>query len=242
MNHTFWLRIRSPTRLSVWEHSRRCVCSGESLHKQDFNAKEVLLVNTNNRIKAAKLGYIVVSLLLCALGIVLIAVPDFSASLLCWVGGLLLVLFGLIKIAGYCSKDLYRLAFQYDLAFGILLIALGAILIFRTETMVNVIWVLLGISILADALLKIQIAIDSKIFGIHQWWLIFSMAILTGIVGFLLVLRPSESAQAVMVLLGISLLAEGILNLVTILTAVKIIRDQKPVVIDAEFCGAERDL
>lgn len=197
---------------------------------------------SNNRIQAAKLGYIIVSLLLCTLGIVLIAVPDFSASLLCRVGGLLLILFGIIKIIGYCSKDLYRLAFQYDLAFGILLIALGAVLLLRTETMVNVIWVLLGISILADALLKIQIAVDSKIFGIQQWWLIFSMAILTGVIGFLLVFRPSESARVIMVLLGVSLLFEGILNLVTILTAVKIIRDQKPVVIDAEYCEAARDL
>ena len=31
----------------------------------------------NNRIKAAKIGYIMISILLCVLGIVLIAVPDF---------------------------------------------------------------------------------------------------------------------------------------------------------------------
>lgn len=192
-------------------------------------------MTTNNRIQAAKLGYIIISILLCVLGVVLIAVPDFSASLLCWTGGLLLVLFGLIKIVGYCSKDLYRLAFQYDLAFGILLIALGVILILRTETMIHVIWALLGIFILADALLKIQIAIDSKVFGIRQWWLILSAAIITGIVGFLLILHPTESAQVVMILLGISLLFEGILNLITILTAVQIIRRQLPVVIDAEY-------
>lgn len=192
-------------------------------------------MTTNNRIQAAKLGYIIISILLCVLGVVLIAVPDFSASLLCWTGGLLLVLFGLIKIVGYCSKDLYRLAFQYDLAFGILLIALGVILILRTETMIHVIWALLGIFILADALLKIQIAIDSKAFGIRQWWLILSAAIITGIVGFLLILHPTESAQVVMILLGISLLFEGILNLITILTAVQIIRRQLPVVIDAEY-------
>ena len=79
----------------------------------------------NNRIKAAKIGYIMISILLCVLGIVLIAVPDFSLTLLCRLGGGIMVLFGLIKIVGYCSKDLYRLAFQFDLAFGILLVALG---------------------------------------------------------------------------------------------------------------------
>lgn len=190
---------------------------------------------SNKRILTAKLGYIMISVLLCVLGIALIAVPDFSVRLLCWIGGLILILFGLVKIIGYCSKDLYRLAFQYDLAFGILLIALGAILILRSNAVMNVICILLGIYILADALLKIQISIDSKAFGIRQWWLILAAAILTGLIGFLLVLRPSESVRVIMLLLGLSLFTEGILNLVTILTAVQIIRRQAPVVIEADY-------
>lgn len=197
---------------------------------------------SNNRIKTAKLGYIIISIMLCVLGVVLIAVPDFSASLLCWIGGGLLILFGLVKIIGYCSKDLYRLAFQYDLAFGVLLMAIGVILIVRSDIMMNVICIFLGICILADALLKIQISIDSKAFGIRQWWIILAVAIITGITGFLLVLRPSESAQIVMILLGISLLFEGVLNILTILTAVKTIRNQKPIVIDAEYSEIEHDL
>ena len=35
-----------------------------------------------------------------------------------------MLLFGFIKMIGYFSKDLYRLAFQFDLASGILLMAL----------------------------------------------------------------------------------------------------------------------
>lgn len=192
-------------------------------------------MKTNNRIQAAKTGYIIMSLLLCVLGIVLIAVPGLSALVICRAGGGILVLFGFVKIVGYFSKDLYRLAFQFDLAFGILLIALGMILIFRSNIMLNIVCVFLGISILTDALLKIQIAIDSKEFGISRWWLILAAAVLTGIIGFLLALRPSESVQIMMLLLGMSLLTEGILNLITILSVVKIIRNQKAVVSDAEY-------
>ena len=195
----------------------------------------------NNRIQAAKIGYIMISILLCVLGIVLIAMPDFSVMLLCRLGGGIMVLFGLVKIVGYCSKDLYRLAFQFDLAFGILLVALGVILIIRTDAMVNLICIVMGICVLADALLKIQISIDSKAFGIQKWWLILAVAILTGAAGFLLVLRPSESAQVVMILLGVTLITEGVLNMITILTAVKIIRHQLPEVIDAEYCEIEQE-
>ena len=195
----------------------------------------------NNRIKAAKIGYIMISILLCVLGIVLIAVPDFSVTLLGKLSGGIMMLFGLVKIIGYCSKDLYRLAFQFDLAFGILFMALGIILIIRTDAMVNLICIVMGICVLADALLKIQISIDSKVFGIQKWWLILTMAILTGVAGFMLVFRPSESIQIIIILLGISLITEGVLNLITILTAVKIIRHQQPEVIDAEYCEIEQE-
>ena len=195
----------------------------------------------NNRIKAAKIGYIMISVLLCILGIVLIAVPVFSVTLLCRLGGGIMMLFGLVKIIGYCSKDLYRLAFQFDLAFGILLMAIGIILIIRTDAMVNLICIVMGICVLADALLKIQISIDSKAFGIQKWWLILATAILTSVAGFLLVFRPSESIQVIMLLLGLALITEGVLNLITILTAVKIIRHQLPEVIDTEYCEIEQE-
>lgn len=196
-------------------------------------------MTSDKRIQTAKIGYIIISALLCALGITLIAVSDFPVPLLCWIGGLLLEAFGLVKSIGYFSRDLYRLAFQYDLAFGILMIALGATLLARSERMMNVVFIFLGICILSDALLKIQIAIDSRRFGIPRWWLILAVAIATGVVGFLLVLRPSESAQFIMVLLGCSLLAEGVLNLVTILTAVRMIRRRRPYVIEAEYSELE---
>ena len=113
------------------------------------------------------------------------------------------------------------------------LMALGIIMMLRANVMISIICMILGIYVLADALLKVQIAIDAKAFGIAKWWLILAAAILTGIFGFLLVLRPSESARIMMVLLGLTLITEGVLNFVTILTAVKIMRHQRPEIIDA---------
>lgn len=175
----------------------------------------------NNRIKAARIGYTVISVLLCILGAVLVLKPDFSITLLCRITGVLMVLFGVIKIVGYCSRDLYRLAFQFDLSFGILLIALGLILILRTDMMIHLVSIMMGVCVLADALLKIQTAIDSKAFGIRWWWLILVAAVLTGVMGTLLIIRPSESTAAIMVLLGVALFTEGVLNLITVRTAVQ---------------------
>ena len=221
--------------MHVAERKNGGYCKSEKGSLYDREKRKCTFMSLNQKIKAAKIGYISISALLCVLGVVLIAVPDLSAGFLCKLCGVLLILFGAVKILGYFSRDLYRLAFQHDLAFGILLIALGVILISRTGAAISVLCTMLGIYVLADGLLKIQVALDAKHFGLPKWWMILTSAILVGIVGFLLIFRPWEGAQALMILLGISLITEGVMNLITILTAVKLFRNIPPTVIDADM-------
>ena len=184
--------------------------------------------------KTAKIGYFVISILFCVLGIVLIAAPGTSVV---WLGRLLgigMIIFGVIKLVGYFSKDLFRLAFQYDLAFGSLLIAVGIITLCHPGEAMSFLCVMFGIPVLADGLFKIQIAVDARRFGIPQWWLVLALAVLTGVIGLLLVLRPTEGAQALVVLMGVSLLLDGALNLSVALCAVKVVRHQQPDVIETD--------
>ena len=76
----------------------------------------------------AKVGYIVMSLVFCGVGAAFILRPEPSMAVIGRALGIALVVFGGVKLVGYFSGDLFRLAFQYDLAFGILLIALGAVI------------------------------------------------------------------------------------------------------------------
>lgn len=184
--------------------------------------------------RVAKIGYIIMSVLLCVFGVLLIADPDISLSVIGIVCGALFIVFGLVRLVGYFSKDLYRLAFQYDLAFGLLMIALGVIMLLSPESLMNFICIALGLSIFADGLFKVQIAIDSKRFGLSTWWLILALAVITVVVGIVLVARPSDSSRVLIVLMGVSMLCEGILDLGTVITAVKIIKHQQPDVIVVE--------
>lgn len=178
--------------------------------------------------RVAKIGYIAVSAALCFFGVLLIVKPEISLAAFGLFTGIVLIIFGIIKIVGYLSRDLYRLAFQYDLACGILVIALGIMVILEPNDVIETICIAVGITFLMDGLLKIQISIDAKTFGIRQWWLILSVALLTVVIGVLLVFRTSGSVRALMVLLGISQLADGIMNLTTVLSTVKIIHHQYP--------------
>ena len=185
--------------------------------------------------KTAKIGYFVISALFCVLGVVLIAAPETSAV---WLGRLLgigMIIFGAVKLVGYFSKDLFRLAFQYDLAFGILLLALGIVTLARPNDTMRFLCFVFGIPVLADGLFKIQIALDARRFGIERWWLVLALAGLTCVIGLLLVIRPSEAVRALMVLMGISLILDGVLNMCVAWLCVKIIRNQRPDGIDDEY-------
>lgn len=185
--------------------------------------------------RVAKTGYIVMSVVFCVVGILFIVLPARSAVMIGRVLGAAMAVFGVVKLVGYFSRDLYRLAFQYDLEFGILLITLGVIVLLRTNGVMDFIGIASGVAILADGLFKIQIAIDARRFGIRDWWLILVLAVATGGVGLLLIFRPWESVQVLTVLLGAALLAEGVLNLCVAISAVKIVKHQQPDVIETDY-------
>jgi uncharacterized membrane protein HdeD (DUF308 family) len=184
--------------------------------------------------KTAKIGYIVMSVLFCVLGVVLLFTPGVSAL---WIGRLLgigLILFGAIKLVGYFSRDLFRLAFQYDLAFGLLLMVLGIVTLSHPGDALSFLCVMFGIPVLADGLFKIQIAMDSRQFGIRNWWLVLVLAALTCVVGVVLVFRPMTGVRALTALMGLSLLCDGVLNLSVALCTVKIVDYQRPDVIETD--------
>lgn len=185
--------------------------------------------------RIAKIGYMVMSVVFCVVGILFIAKPDISITIIGISMGIAMIVFGIVKLVGYFSRDLFRLAFQFDLELGILLIVLGAIVLIRPDNLMTFICIVLGISILTDGLFKVQIALDSKKFGIRGWWVIFALAIATGIIGVLLVFRSANSTQFLTILFGASLLAEGILNLYTVISTVLIIKNQQPDVIEIEY-------
>lgn len=186
-------------------------------------------------IQTAKTGYIIMSLLLCILGIVIIIYPGISANALCILIGAMLICYGIFKVIGYLSKDLFRLAFQFDLAFGLLIVAVGLIMILRPIHMITLGNFVLGFIILSDGLFKVQIAIDSKKFGIRKWWLITILALIAITFGIILMIDPFANTNLLMIMLGIALLAEGILNFCVMLFTVKIIKNQYPEVNNNEY-------
>lgn len=186
-------------------------------------------------ILAAKTCSIIVSALFCLLGLLLLIYPGVSVSLVGIAAAIMLIVFGATKLTGFFSRDLYRLAFQYDLASGILLVALGVLLMMSPDRAMSFLCLILGIAVAVDGWFKVQMALDARRFGLKSWWLILATGVLTGLIGLVVAFRPTASAEVLMMLLGISLLAEGLMTLCVTLCAVKIVRNQQPDIIEGEF-------
>ena len=118
------------------------------------------------------------------------------------------------------------MAFQFDFAFGVIAILLGLIVILHPGNVMALVPVIMGIYFMIDGIMKIQTAVDAKRFGVNGWWLILVSAIVTGAVGILLLINPFESAVALTVLLGITLLADGLSNIWIAAYTVKAIKKE----------------
>ena len=159
--------------------------------------------------KLAKAGYLIISAVFYVAGAAYIILPEVSPQTLCVISGIVLIAYGVIKIIGYFSKDLYCLAFQYDLACGMLLIVFGIITLGRSRQIIPHLSVGLGALILLDSLLSIQMSRDAKRFGLETWHIILAAAIAAGIFGGMVIISPFRTALGQHLSAGCALLAQG---------------------------------
>ena len=164
-------------------------------------------------IKRLKTAYSVFSICLLLFGTFILIYPNASIHIVYKVGGVIFIGFGITKMIGYFSKDIFQLAFQHDLAMGIVSILIGLIMLFQTENMIRILAIIISLFMIIDALLKIQTAIDAKKIGIEKWWLILVIGISVAVIGVILFFEPFHGTQVIVRFIGFILFIDGILNL-----------------------------
>lgn len=173
--------------------------------------------------RTAKVGCTAASALVGALGVLLICRPalsQFGAGVM----GAALIAFGGMRLIGYFSGDIYRLAFQFDRGLGAMWMALGVLVLAGLWRHQYVLSAVMGVAIMADGMFGAQTAMDARRFGLASWWSIMALALLAGILGAALALRPMWGAYRLAETLGAALLDEAALGACTTLCAVKVPR------------------
>lgn len=170
----------------------------------------------------ARDGYILVSIVFYIAGILYMILSPLPPLAVCISSGAILIIYGIVKIIGYFSDDLYCLAFQNDLACGLFLIVMGMIVIGRNLRIWQHLSPCLGLLILLDALLKLQTSKDARRFGLKTWNLILALAVIAGILGVLIIVKPFSGVRTSNMIGGCGLCAEGAMNHLLVKETVRI--------------------
>ena len=164
------------------------------------------------KLKMARAGYLMMSIVFYISGVLYMILPNVSPLGICITSGIVLIVYGIIKIIGYFSKDLYCLAFQYDLACGLFLMVLGVIVLSCSRRIMPYLSPGLGLLVLLDSLLSIQMSKDARQFGLETWNVILTAAVIAGVFSVLTIVSPFGTRLGKHVVAGGTLLAEGFKN------------------------------
>ncbi|QUO31345.1 DUF308 domain-containing protein [Faecalicatena sp. Marseille-Q4148] len=175
-------------------------------------------------LKKVKIVYSIVSFMLLLYGIFLMIYPKIGIQWIYKIGGILFISIGIAKVIGYFSKDLLQLAFQHDLAMGIVSIVIGILMLMWTKDMIRILTICLGLFMLMEALLKIQTAIDARQIGMKSWWLILIIGLITAVIGGLLAAAPLRGTRLIIRVIGLTILAYGVMNLYVVQNTVNTFR------------------
>ena len=124
----------------------------------------------SNIVKSAKVTNVISACIMVLSGALLLFLPDMERITAQRI--LLSVLFALIgsaKLLGYFCNDLYRLAFQFDFAIGIFCWIFALLIFLTPEHFFSTMPTLLSVYGVLDALLKLQISMDARRFGMSGW-------------------------------------------------------------------------
>ena len=159
-------------------------------------------------VKEMRVVHLVMSMLMLLAGVFLLAWPDLGTVINRYLIGATFLLLGIARILGYFANDLYRLAFQYDLALGALALILGVLFIISPDNVQMALPYIIGVYVLIDALLKVQTAMDAKEFGMRAWLpLMITALFLTGAAIAILVLQTKFADTHV--LIPVALMLDG---------------------------------
>lgn len=172
--------------------------------------------------KIARHGYVFISIIFYIIGLLHMLWLGAAPMAVCILGGIILISYGIIKVIGYFSNDLYCLAFQYDMGCGLFLVVIGVIILGCNLRIKPYLMPGLGLLILLDSLMKVQTAREARAFGLKSWILLLFLSILAGAFGVLIVIMPFQKPRIVHVITGCGLLAEGAMNHLMVKEMVKI--------------------
>lgn len=154
-----------------------------------------------------------VALVTIILGVVLVGWPDRSVSVICAILGGALLLCGLLYVIGCLVGKRRQTRSVFMIIPGVILAGLGVWLMTSSNTVIALIQYVFGAVVLFHGILDLQAAIALLTQRMSKWWIDLLLALLTFGLGFLILANPFGTFSALVILIGIALIYDGVSDL-----------------------------
>lgn len=162
-----------------------------------------------NALKKIVNSYILVSLIEAAVGFLLLIKPELFQTALSYILGGIALAIGFLTFISYLKSE----QTNEQLFKSIFLCAAGLYIIIRPDFIFKTIAILFGILLFADAISSIRAAFVMKNNEKNGKWIpSFIIAIITGILGILIIINPFTASGIPFQVFGVSLIISGILS------------------------------
>ena len=159
--------------------------------------------------KALKWRSLIVAFSAILLGLLFILTPQTSADVICYVAGILLLASGIAAVISYLASG--RLFGSYALVSGIVLLVCGVFCLLRPEIIQGLLTVLFGVFLVIDGMMTLQDGVDCARARLAGWWVPTLLGAVTIALGCVVLFGKFDS---IMLLAGISLIADGVFDLI----------------------------
>lgn len=156
---------------------------------------------------------LVVSILLIVLSLFLIIKPAQSLNFIMICLGCIVVLNGIIHTISYFTTPSEFKTFSFELVQGIICIVLGLVFILNPELINSFLPFIIGAWIIIESIVKIQLAFNVKDIQNSNWLLMLGLAIITLLLGIIIIFNPFATAITITTLCGIMLLISEVMNI-----------------------------
>lgn len=193
-----------------------------------------------NFIRSIKVNLLSSAILCVILGIVLVAYPDTSMTLVCRTVGVIVLITGLGLVFGYLKSGKEHWYGKIELVFGTILAIVGGFLILRPLGLISIIPIIFGILFIYHGLANMRQAMELRQYKDKGWWLPVLIAATTVLLGIFIINYPIRTMDIIMRVIGACLIYDGLANTVLVGRFVRSIRNFRK--LEAEETMREKDV
>ena len=170
--------------------------------------------------KKLKWNLILMSILYLALGIFLLMVPGTALNIVCYALGGVVLACAAVQLIRYFAVERGVFQSQLTLISGLVCLGLGAFLIIRSDIVVRILPIVFGLFVIFDGLGRIQNALELRRCEYSSWKGFLLLAVLSIVLGIVMILDPFGTMETLVMAIGVILIIEGALNLLSALYTV----------------------